>query len=281
MAINNFKPTVWLKKIQTQLDTITSLKDHCDFQYEGSIRQAERLKIIGVARPTIKTYVPGTDIEIEKGNDTSQYLEIDQYKYFAFEVDDVDKAQSMPGLIEALSMEATKALSEQADIFVATVIDNALAAGYITATATDISAVTDGGISVIEAGLKKLYENNCLPSDNYWLELSPEWYTIMRPAITALATDNMSLIKQGVVGMYANCMITIENNLKAASSVTVGGQTVKENLLRSSKAVAFAGQLEKVEAFRPQGRFSDAVKGLYVYGAKVVRPEQIIVLGTY
>lgn len=281
MAITNFKPTVWVSKIQTQLDTLTSLKNHCDFQYEGDIRQAERIKILGASRPTVKTYVPGVDIEIEKGNDTSQYLDVDQFKYFAFEVDDVDKAQSVLGLIEALSMEATKALSEEADKYVATIIDSALAAGQIYATATDISAVTDGGISAIEAGLRKLYENNCLPSDNYWLELSPEWYTILRPAINALSTSNMDLIKKGVVGTYANCMITIENNLKAASSVTVGGQTVKENLLRSSKAVAFAGQLEKVEAFRPQGRFSDAVKGLYVYGARVVRPEQIVILGTY
>lgn len=281
MAINNFKQTVWLKKIQTQLDTITSLKNHCDFQYEGQVKQAERIKILGVARPTIKTYVPGVDITLETGNDTSQYMEIDQFKYFAIEIDDVDKAQSMPNIIEALTSEATKAMSEEADKYVADVIDAALAAGYITATATDISAVTDGGISVVEAGLRKLYENNCLPSDNYWLEISPEWYTIMRPAINELATNNMELIKKGVVGIYANCMVTIENNLKAASSVTVGGQTVKENLLRSNKAVAFAGQLQKVEAFRPQGRFSDAIKGLYVYGAKVVRPEQIVILGTY
>ena len=56
MAITNFKPTVWVSKIQTQLDTLTSLKNHCDFQYEGDVRQAERIKILGVSRPTVKTY---------------------------------------------------------------------------------------------------------------------------------------------------------------------------------------------------------------------------------
>lgn len=86
MAITNFQQTIWSKKIQKQLETITSLKDHCDFQFEGEVRQAEKLKILGVNRPTIRTYTPGSDITIEAGTDSSQMLNIDQFKYFAFEV---------------------------------------------------------------------------------------------------------------------------------------------------------------------------------------------------
>jgi len=72
MAISNFQQTVWSKKIQLQLDTITSLKDHCDFQFEGEIKYAKEVKILGVTRPTIRTYVPGTSLTREAGTDSSQ-----------------------------------------------------------------------------------------------------------------------------------------------------------------------------------------------------------------
>lgn len=278
MAIVNFQQTVWSKKIQKQLETITSLKDHCDFQYEGDAKMAERVKIVGVARPTIRTYTPGSDITIEKGVDTSQFINIDQYDYFAFEVEDIDKAQSIPGLIEALSSEATIALAEQADKYVADVIDGAKA--DLNQVKLDVSAATDGGISVIESALEKLYTSNVRPSETLWLEITPSWFTVLRPAIIMIDTNNSELIKTGAVGKYGNCLITIENNLK--TNVTIANQSgCTENIIRSNKAVAFIGQIDKVEAFRPEGRFTDALKGLYVYGAKVVRPEQICLIGTY
>ena len=97
MAVANFKKQVWSSKIQHQLETITSLKDHCDFEFEGEVKQAERIKILGVVRPTIRTYVPGTALVREGANDNAQYMDIDQFRYFDFEVDDVEKAQSQKG----------------------------------------------------------------------------------------------------------------------------------------------------------------------------------------
>ena len=152
MAITNFQQTIWSKKIQMQLETITSLKDHCDFQYEGDIKYAKEVKILGVNRPTIRTYVMGTPLTREAGTDKSQLMKIDQFRYFDFEVEDIDKAQSVPGLIEALTKEATLGLSEEADKYVASLVVAEAANGdteVAFGAATDISGVTDGGIALI------------------------------------------------------------------------------------------------------------------------------------
>ena len=277
MAVGNFKQTVWAKKIQDQLDTITSLKDHCDYEYEGDIKFAERVKILGVVRPKVKTYVPGKPLERESGKDNSQFMDIDQFKYYDFDVDDVEKVQSKPGKIEKLTEEGNKALSEEADKYVASLVAKEKA-NLASAASTDISAVADGGISLIEGGFKKLYENNCKVSDKYHLEINPEWYTILRPEIIELDTNNSDLIKKGYVGKYGNALISIENLL---SEWNDGTNNCTLCMLRTTKAIAFAGQLEKVEAFRPQDGFSDAVKALYVFGAKIVRPEQIYLFPIY
>ena len=281
MAITNFQQTIWSRKIQTQLDTITSLKDHCDFQFEGDIKYAKEVKILNVVRPTIRTYVPGTSLTREAGTDGSQLLQINQYRYFDFEVEDIDKAQSVPGLIENLTSEATKGLSEEADKYVASLVatDVGLATPNVSVgTATDISGVSDGGVALLEKGFQKLYENNCKVSDNYHLEITPEWYTILRPYIISLDTNNSDLIKKGYVGHYGNALISIENNLGTA---TVSSHSCKLAMLRTTKAIAFAGQIDKVEAYRPHDAFQDAIKALYVFGAKIVRPEQIYVFPIY
>lgn len=277
MAVANFKKQVWSSKIQHQLETITSLKDHCDFEFEGEVKQAERIKILGVVRPTIRKYVPGEALVREGANDNAQYMDIDQYRYFDFEVDDVEKAQAQKGLIEALSKEATLGLSEEADSYVASLVV-ADKENLNSAASTDISTVTDGGISLIEGGFAKLYGNNCKPSDTFHLEITPEWYTILRPEIITLDTNNSEIIKKGYVGKYGNALISIENMLGTWND---GTRDTKLAMLRTNKAIAFAGQIDKVEAYRPQDAFSDAIKGLYVFGAKIVRPEQIYLFPIY
>lgn len=282
MAISNFQQTIWSRKIQTQLDTITSLKDHCDFQFEGDIKYAKEVKILNVVRPTIRTYTPGTSLTREAGTDGAQTLQINQYRYFDFEVEDIDKAQSVPGLIENLTKEATLGLSEEADKYIASIVltDATLSTPNVSVgTKTDISGVSDGGIAILEKGFQKLYENNNKVTDTYYLEINPEWYTILRPHIISLDTNNSDLIKRGFVGKYGNALISIENNLGKGTIQSQANCTAC--MLRTSKAIAFAGQIDKVEAYRPHDAFQDALKGLYVFGAKIVRPESIYVFPIY
>ena len=100
MAVTNFIQQIWSKKIQDDLELKCKLVDNCLRDYEGDCKYAQSVKILGVGEPTIGDYDGSQDITIEEMSDRSQILTIDQAKYFAFYVDDVDKAQSVPGLPE-------------------------------------------------------------------------------------------------------------------------------------------------------------------------------------
>lgn len=279
MAIGNFKRTVYSTKIQTQLEEMTSLKNHCDFMFEGEIKYGERLKVLGVVRPPIRDYVPGTDLNLDVGQDNSQFMDINQAKYFNVLVDDVEKAQSVKGKLETLSKEAVAGLSDAGDTYVGTIVKENIATLH-KSSSTDISGVTDGGVALIESGFKKLYENNCKTSDEFYLEITPEWYTILRPEIISLDTNNSGLIRKGFVGNYGNALVSMENLLPTYND---GTRDTKLCMLRTSKAIAFAASIEpdSIEAYRPEKGFGDAIKGLYVYGAKIVRPEQLFVFPIY
>ena len=82
-------------------------------------------------------------------------------------------------------------------------------------------------------------------------------------------TRNLDLMKRGIIGKYNNVNITIENLLPTNTSENT---TVRYNMLRTGKVLAFAEQIDKISAVEKERGFGDIVKGLYVYGATVVRP---------
>ena len=279
MAISNFQQTIWSKSINMALETITSLRNHCDFQYEKDSKNAKEVKILNVVRPTIRTYVPGTSLTLEAASDASQTLQLNQYRYFDFEVEDIDKAQSVPGLMEALTKEAARGLAEEGDKYVASLIETATEAGTIGKSASVISLTKSNAVEKMEEGFAYLYGKNCKVSDEFYLELAPAVFTKYREALTELSTNNPEILKKGAVGRINNALVCVENLLPTGATGT-GADDVYYNILRTSKAIAFAEQIDKVEAFRPQDAFQDAVKALYVFGAKIVRPDEIYIIRT-
>lgn len=272
-TITHFQQTIWSASILRSLEKITSLRNHCDFRYEKEAEHAKEVKILSVNRPTIRTYVPGTPLERESAKDTSQLMLLDQYRYFNFEVEDIVKAQSVPGLMEALTDEAGKGLALEGDMYVAEVVKAGVDDGSITASATEITLSNSNAMASVEEGFATLYGNDCKVSDTFYLELAPKVFTTYRQQLTELSTNNPEILKKGAVGKINNAFVCIENCLPASD-------TAYYNILRTNKAVAFAEQIDKVEHYRPEDAFTDAVKGLYVFGAKVVRPEQIYVMKT-
>lgn len=272
-TISNFQQTIWSKSILRSLDKITSLRNHCNFQYEKESKNAKEVKILSVNRPTIRTYVPGTSLVRESAADSSQLLQLNQYKYFNFEVEDIVKAQSVPGLMEALTDEAGKGLALEGDKYVAEVVKAAADGGEIAVSASEITLTKSNAVESVEDGFTKLYENDCKVSDTFYLEVAPKVFTTYRQQLTELSTNNPEILKKGAVGKINNAFVCVENCLPTSD-------TAYYNILRTDKAVAFAEQIEKVEKYRPEDAFTDAVKGLYVFGAKIVRPAEIYVMKT-
>ncbi len=282
-TITNFQQTIWSKSILRSLDKITSLRKHCNFQYEKDSANAKEVKILSVNRPTIGTYVPGTAITRESATDISQLLRIDQYRYFNFEVEDIVKAQSVPGLMEALTDEAAKGLALEGDLYVAKIIKEGVENGVVVdevkqtkeniAASEEITLTTANAMASVEEGFATLYANDCKVSDTFYLEVAPKVFTTYRQQLTELSTNNPEILKKGAVGKINNAFVCIENCLPKS-------ETAYYNILRTEKAVAFVEQIDKVEKYRPDDAFTDALKGLYVFGAKVIRPKEIYVMKT-
>lgn len=273
-TVTQFQQTIWSASILRSLDTITSLRKHCNFQYEKDSKNAKEVKILSVNRPTIRRYVMGEALVRESAGDASQILKLDQFHYFNFEVEDIVKAQSVPGLMEALTDEAGKGLALEGDKYVAQVIKEAVEAGEVACSDSVITLTNSNAMASIEDGFATLYEHNCKVSDTFYLEVAPRVFTTYRQQLTELSTNNPEILKKGAVGKINNAYVCIENCLAESEDGAY------YNILRTDKAVAFAEQIEKVKHYEPEDAFTGAVKGLYVFGAKVVRPEEIYVMKT-
>lgn len=262
MAVTNFIPTIWSKKILDELELECKLVDNCWREYEGDAHHAGSVKILGIGDVTIGDYTK-TDITIQEVNDKGQILTIDQAKYFAFVFDNVDKAQSVEGLMEGTRAEGIRGLAQARDAFVAGLIKT----GTNVTTAT---ALTEDGVKeAVDTALVELKERNC--NEDMVIELTPAAAMKFLNSLTIKSTDNPEYIKKGVIGYYHGCKV-IESNGLAKDT------THAYCAIRAKKAIAFVGQLEKVEAMPMERRFGDLVKGLDVYGGKVIDQNRLQVV---
>ena len=262
MAVTNFIQTIWSKKIQDDLELKCKLVDNCLRDYEGDCKYARTVKILGVGEPTIGDYT-GADIEIEEMSDRGQELTIDQQKYFAFYVDDVNQAQSVPGLKEKYQEKAVHGLAVARDSYVASLIKGATNA--TTATALTQEAVK----AAIDEAIVALRERNF--DEEGVIEITPAVYNVFKNCLITLSTNNPEYIKKGIVGVYDDFNVIMSNNMAKDS-------THAYCCVRGKKAVAFAGQINEVEALRAEKKFKDIIRGLDTFGAKVIDEKRIQVV---
>lgn len=263
MAVTHFIRTVWSKSILDKLQVSCKLVNNCHREYEGDCKYAGSVKILGVGEPTVGDY-KGTDITVEDMSDTSQLLNIDQAKYFAFYVDDVDKAQSQEGLPEKFQEKSVQKLAVARDSYVAGLIKG------VTSNVTVAEELSDTGVkNAIDEAIVALRERNF--DEEGVIEITPVVYNKFKNNLITLSTDNPDYIKRGIVGMYDGFEVVMSNNLAKDDTYAYCD-------IRGKKAIAFAGQLQEVKAHEAEKRFADIVKGLDVYGAKVIDEDRIQVI---
>lgn len=263
MAVTNFIQTIWSKKIQDSLELACKLVDNCLRSYEGDCKYARTVKILGVGEPTIAAYDGTKDISIEDMKDAGQELTIDQQNYFAFYVDDVNEAQSVPGLPEEYQRKAVHGLAVARDTYVANLIKGA--ANSTPATNLTQEAVKDA----IDKAIVALRERNF--DEEGVIEITPAVYNVFKNCLITLSTDNPEYIKKGIVGVYDDFNVIMSNNMAKDSSHAYC-------CVRGKKAIAFAGQINEVEALRAEKRFKDIIRGLDTFGAKVIDEARIQVV---
>ena len=263
MSVANFIQTIWSKKIQDDLELKCKLVDNCLRDYEGDCKYARSVKILGVGEPTISAYNGTTPLTYERMSDKGQMLTIDQQYSFSFLVDDIDKAQSVPGLPEKYQEKAVHGLAVKRDAYVASLIKGATNA--TTATALTREAVKEA----IDSAIVALRERNF--DEEGVIEITPAVYNCFKNELITLSTDNPEYIKKGIVGVYDDFKVIMSNGLAKDSEYIYCD-------IRGKKAIAFAGQINEVEAGRHQDFFADYVRGLDTFGAKVIDEDRIQVI---
>lgn len=266
MAITNFIQTIWSKKIQDDLELQCKLVDNCLRTYEGDCKYARTVKILGVGEPEIIAYDGTTPLTYEDMKDRGQELVIDQQYAFRFKVDDVNEAQSVPGLKEEYQRKAVHGLAVKRDSYVATLIKSVTTEGHVTtATALTQEAVKEA----IDDGIVALRERNF--DEEGVIEITPAVYNVFKNCLITLSTDNPEYIKKGKVGVYDGFDVIMSNNMAKDSGHAYCA-------IRGKKAIAFAGQINEVEALRSESFFADLIRGLDTFGAKVIDEARIQVV---
>ena len=273
MSIKNFIPTIWSENLLTALDQKYIGVAHCNRDYEGEIKnKGSIVKICGVGEITIDNYTKDTDMSSPQAlSDTVQLLTINQAKYFNFQIDDIDKTQCSPKLMDAAVKVAANALANEADKYVYSVAISGNGSHSMTYSPVGEKNM----LETIIAARQKLYESNVTDSENIIFEVTPAIASIILNEKLALPSCDAATLESGYIGSVAGCKIYVSNNLPNYEG---GGPNDFFCIMRTTRAVAFAEQFSEVEAYRPEKRFADAVKGLHLYGAKVIYPNEIVTI---
>ncbi len=276
MAINNFIPAVWSAQLLSALDKSLVYAKLCNRDYEGEIRAyGDQVKINSLGDVNVGQYTKNTNISAAQTlTDAQRILEINQSWYFNFQVDDVDKAQQKPKVMQEAMSRAAYALADKADQYVAGLYTEISGTNTMGSDASPISIAVAAGQSTAAAYEKlvdlavKLDEANVQKADR-WVVLPPWYHGILLKDsrfISAGTLKTDEVLANGFVGRAAGFDIYTSNNVPNTSNA------LYKVIAGYSGAWSYAEQIADVEAYRPELRFADAVKGLHLYGAKVTRP---------
>lgn len=273
MAISAFKPEVWSAELLVALEKslVYGAAGVVNRNYEGEISQyGDTVHIVNLADPTIGTYTAHTDITIEDVDDAEQLLTITQSPYFAFEVDDIEKRQARGDVMGEQARKSGYLLRDTADQYLAGLMATGVDAGNLIAEADAAVAAPADAYNLLVDMSVVLDEDN-VPTEGRWCVVSPAFHGVLLKDDRFIAAGDESgagVRANGVVGSAAGFSLRKSNNVPDGPGVGAG----KLILAGYGGATTYAEQISSVEAFRMEKRFADGVKGLHLYGGKVVRP---------
>ena len=264
---NHFIPEVFSKKLQAKFYAQTMLSDVTTNEYEGEISgMGNKVNIRTVPAVTVADYT-GTLSYADVTSGTIE-LDINKAKSYAFKVDDILRLQADIDFMNEAANDAAQnmKISIEQDVFANVAAGSTLT--DINATPADITASTVLG-HILAAG-EQLDDNN-IPEDGRFMIINPAVATLIKQSELRqayLTGDNVSPLRNGFLGKIDRFNMYVSNNLSTTSGVTSG-------LYGHPKAIAYASQFTNTETVRLESSFGDGVRGLGVYGYKVILPTAI------
>lgn len=273
MSIDNFVPEIWsaalLSKLRSSL--VYGQLGVINRDYEGDVAQAgDTVHITSIADVTVAPYVPGsTSITYEDLTDSTAALVVDESDYFAFKANDIDARQSLPGFVDDASQGAAYGIAAAQDQYIADLFYAA-----VNGTANDLGArtadVSDNTAYDLFVDFRTTLNRDNVPKQGRWAIVPPELTAALlkdpRFIDASKSNDGGLALRTGEVGSIAGFTILESNETPDPTAGTYGV------IAGHAWACTFANQINDVEAIRLESAFEDGVRGLSLYGGKVVRP---------
>lgn len=274
MAVTSFIPEIWNAQLLEDFRAQAVAVSLANREYEGNASSGNVVKINAAGAVAIKDYKDGVVSDGAGGfvdrttapdavSTTSVDLLIDQEKSFDFYVDDIDKAQAA-GSMDAFTRSAGEGLAQDADAFLlSTIVSSAHADNVLPTT-----AITTGDAAFdIVRDLRKALTKKLVPNAQRVLVVNAEFEALLLGADSKLTSVDKSGDPEGLrnafLGRLLGFDVYVSENLPTVET--------PQAVAFYRPTVAFVSQVEKTEAMRAQDKFADRLRGLHVYGAKVLR----------
>ena len=282
-----FIPEIYSKKVQIALRKAAVAEAICNTDYMGEISSfGDTVNIVKEPQIAVADYTRGLAVVATNLTDQELVLTIDQAKSFSFKIDDLEKRFSHVNFQAVAADNAAYALRDAMD----SNILEAIGAGATVTTGMGTTSVPiDIGFGTGEVdplnqmslAAKELDEANA-PEDGRWFVAAPEWYNQLANTSSKLLSVDFNAgqgsIRNGLVasGLLRGFQMYKSNNLPTndlTGATPAGTATAPEALFGHISGTSAASAMNKVETVRDTGTFSDIVRGLMVWGRKVLRPE--------
>ena len=303
----NFTPQIFSQKVLKFFRRASVAEDITNTDYTGEIENfGDTVNIIKEPTITVSQYTRGSVVNTQNLADDQITLTVDQANAFAFKIDDIEERQSHINF-EALATSSgafslkrkydanvLQALSDGAGLAGA---DDASLSGGLTTTNSALGTASspinvetdDAGINLMLL-MARVLDDQSVPEENRWFVAPPIFYEKMFQAgnkiaevqVTGDASSNLrnGLATPGTLAGFTCYKSTALNSTSGTDQVTMTGLATdaSENVILAGhiSAAATASHIAKTEVVRSTESFSDVVRGLHVFGRKILRPEALV-----
>ena len=289
----NWVPAVYSQKVQKFFRRASVVEDITNTDYAGEIENfGDTVNIVKEPSITVSDYARGQTVNTQTLADDKLQLTVDQGSYFAFKVDDIEERQSHVNFEALATSSGAYALKKNNDF-------NVLSAIYSGASTSAANTGTDGSpidgdaavdtLTDIMSAAKTVLDGNDVPEENRWFVAPPAFYQQLRKAgakivdQSVMADGSASAMRNGMITdrplfgfrMYSTNAIAVSGGSAANKTFGSAGSNEYAFLYGHQSAVATANHIAKTELIRDPDSFSDIVRGLHVFGRKVLRTEAV------
>jgi hypothetical protein len=285
----NFSPVIYSKQVQLAFRKASVCEAITNSDYFGEIaNMGDSVKIIKEPEITVQPYLRGKTITPQDLDDEDFSLTIDKANYFAFKVDDIEEAHSHVNFQSLASDRAAYRLGDQYDQDVLGYLSG-FKQSAIHGSPDTVNTTTNGSVAVSTAGTDELLSSMKIDEQNVdtqgrWLVVDPVFMELLKDEDSRLFNADFggSGLQNGLIGMNIHGFrVYTSNNLPTVGtgpSFTGTNSAVNYGMIVAGhdSAVATAEQINKTETYRDPDSFSDIVRGMHLYGRKILRPEALV-----